>query len=59
MLSEESIQVGNGLAIDAVLCIMLIISIVINCTTLGSPLTKKKKNPEGKASYNKISHSIV
>lgn len=54
VLSEESSQVGNGIAIDAVLAVFLLVSIIVNCTTLGTPLTKKKKNPEGKIKYNKL-----
>lgn len=48
---------GTGIALDSVLIVLLLISIVVNCTTLGTPLTAQKRHPERKVAYNELQES--
>eukprot|EP00347_Sterkiella_histriomuscorum_P006685 403351825 len=58
-LGVQSQQVNSGITIDSILIILLLVSIVVNCTTIGIPLTKIKRHPEKRKSYHELKEESV
>jgi len=53
-LKSQGEKVTTAASLDCILLALLVISIVINCSTLGSPLRDKKKKVVNRKVYGRL-----